>query len=233
MASILGFLQARMGSTRLPGKVLFDIGGKTILARAIERLQAARLLTGVVVLTTWHPEDDAVIQEAEKRGAATFRGPDLDVLARFRQAADVMKPDILVRATADNPLMDIGSIDRCVGRLLEEGLDFCMEQGLPVGAATEAMTRSALEEADRLGTLPPHREHVTLYIKENIRNFRGAFPEAPEPVHFPHFHITVDTREDFCRVSALIGAVPEEPIPIPLSRYLCRMQMDASPDPKH
>jgi spore coat polysaccharide biosynthesis protein SpsF len=215
-----GFLQARMGSTRLPGKILMRIQGKTILERAVERLRASRSLHGVAVLTTTRDEDEQVAHEARRLGADVYRGPDLDVLTRFREAADIFRPDVIVRATADNPLIDIGSVDRILRLLHDEELDYCMESHLPIGAATEAVARAALTIADRLGNLPHHREHVTIYIKEHSSDFRTAFPDPPIELQRPDLRITVDTAADFAFVDGLIRMIPEEKAPIPLERYL-------------
>jgi spore coat polysaccharide biosynthesis protein SpsF len=220
MTRTLGFLQARMGSTRLPGKVLMCIQGKSILERAVERLRAAKLLHGVVVLTTKKDEDEPVAREASRLGAEVYRGPDLDVLTRFREAADIFHADVIVRATADNPLIDIGSVDRILQLLNDEKLDYCMERNLPTGAATEAVTYAALQTADRLGNLPHHREHVTIYIKEHPGDFRIALPDPPVELRRPDLRITVDTVCDFTSVDRLICMIPEEPAPVPLERYL-------------
>ena len=220
MGRTLGFLQARMGSTRLPGKVLLRVQGKSILERAVERLRAARALDGVVVLTTTLDEDNVLVEEACRLGLECYRGPDRDVLARFRQAAALFQPDIIVRATADNPLIDIGSVDRIVDRLLADNLDYCMERNLPVGAATEAITSAALARVDQLGRMPHHREHVTIYIKEHREEFRAAFPDPPKELRLPDVRITVDTREDFRFVARLIRRIPDSCPPIPLLSYL-------------
>ena len=220
MALTLAFLQARMGSTRLPGKVLMQIHGKSILERAVERLRAADTLDGTVVLTTLRDEDERVAEEARRLGVECFRGPDRDVLARFCQAADRFRPDVIVRATADNPLIDIGSANRIVAKLRTENLDYCMERQLPVGAATEAVTRAALARVDHLGLLPHHREHVTIYIKEHRGEFRAAFPDPPPSLQLPDVRITVDTPEDFVAVEEIIRRIPEPGPPIPLQTYL-------------
>jgi len=220
MSLTLGFLQARMGSTRLPGKVLMRVQGMTMLQRAVERLRAARALDGVAVLTTTLDEDTVVAEEADRLGVACYRGPDRDVLARFRQAAEVFRPEVIVRATADNPLIDIGSVDRIVATLRAEGLDYCMERSLPVGAATEAITGAALARVDQLGRLPHHREHVTIYIKEHREEFLAAFPDPPAELRLPDVRITVDTPEDFRFVTRLIRQIPDTWPPIPLLSYL-------------
>jgi len=229
MALTLAFLQARMRSTRLPGKVLLAIQGRSILERAVERLRAARLLDGVVVLTTSLDEDEAVVAEARRLGVEAYRGPDRDVLARFRQAADLFRPDVIVRATADNPLIDIGSIDRIIRTLRSNSLDYCVERDLPLGGATEAVTRPALEGVDSLARLPYHREHVTIYIKEHREDFRTEFPFPPEALRRPDLRITVDTPGDFAFVTSLIEAIPDTGGPIPLDEYLNTIRPASAP----
>jgi spore coat polysaccharide biosynthesis protein SpsF len=216
----MAFLQARIGSTRLPGKAMLRIRGQSILERAVRRLWAANVVDEVAVLTTLRPEDDIIVAEAETLGVLVHRGPELDVLARFYEAARRFQPDIIVRATADNPLIDIDSPERIVTALASRDLDFCMETGLPYGAATEAVTARALEKAHKCATSPLHREHVTLYIKECPEAFRCAYLIAPEPTRFPHIRVTVDTPEDFYFVEALIHKLPETAEPLPLKHYL-------------
>ena len=220
MGQVLAFLQARMASTRLPGKVLLKIQGKSILARAIGRLRAAQFLDGVVVLTTRLGEDDRVADEALRAGADVYRGPALDVLGRFRGASETFAPEVIVRATADNPLIDIGSVDRVVCALRADKLDWCIEGDLPVGAATEALTATALEEADRRAIEIRHREHVTLYIKEHPDEFRTAILHPPDALRRPDVRLTVDTPEDFDYVESLVRRMPEEQYPVALVRYL-------------
>jgi len=214
-----------MDSTRHPGKVLLRIQGKSILQRCIDRLRAADGLDDAVILTTRHNEDDAVVEEANRLGVAVFRGPDLDVLARFRQAADLFRPDIIVRATADNPLIDIGTTGRIVSRVITDDLDYCVEVGLPVGAATEAITRPALETVDRLGCLEHHREHVTIYVKEHRDEFRTCFADPPAELRHPDMRITIDTPADFAFVEGLIKSFPEGCSPVPLEEYLALTRM--------
>ena len=204
----------------MPGKVLLKIQGQSILTRAIVRLRAAEVIDGVVVLTTRLGEDDQVADEALRAGADVYRGPALDVLRRFRGAAETFAPEVIVRATADNPLIDIGSVDRVVCALRAKQLDWCVEGDLPVGAATEALTTGALEEADRRAIEIRHREHVTLYIKEHPDEFRTAILRPPEALRRPDVRLTVDTPEDFDYVEGLVRRVPEEQHPVALERYL-------------
>lgn len=220
MRPTLAFLQARMGSTRLPGKVLLKIQRQSILERVIRRLRAASTIEQVVVLTTELDEDDQVIEEALRLGAWAHRGPELDVLKRFQQAAERYRPGIVVRATGDNPLIDIGSVDRIVRAIRASNLEYCMESGLPVGAATEAITAEALARVDRLAIEPLHREHVTLYVKEHPEEFRMALLSPPDFLCHPEIRITVDTPEDFMSMEDLIERLPERVGPLPLRMYL-------------
>lgn len=220
MRPTLAFLQARMGSTRLPGKVLLRIGGQSILERAVRRLREATCIEQVVVLTTTLIEDDLVVEEALGLGAWVHRGPELDVLRRFQQASEKYQPGIVIRATGDNPLIDIGSVDRIVRAVHGSGLDYCMENGLPVGAATEAITAEALARVDGVATEPRHREHVTLYVKHHPEQFRMALLSPPDCLHRPDLRITVDTPADFMAVEDLIGSLPESAQPLPLLAYL-------------
>jgi len=220
MSLKLAFLPVRMGSTRLPGKALLPLAGKSILERAVDRLRAASRLDGMAILTTTLDRDDVIAERALEWEIPCHRGPALDVLGRFREAAERFKPDIIVRATADNPLIDIGSIDRIVGAVEAGNLEFCMEADLPVGAATEAFTRTALEKADHSTSLSHHREHVTTYMKENPACFRIAYLSPPPVLRRPSLRLTIDTIEDFLFVESLVREVPDEGPPLPLSRYL-------------
>ena len=217
---ILAFLQARMGSTRLPGKVLMPIQGQSILERAIRRLQAASVVDGVVVLTTTRREDDAVEQEAARHGARVYRGSELDVLLRFKEAADRYNPEIIIRATADNPLIDIGSVNRIVQVLYSDMLDYCVERDLPYGAATEAVRTEALKKTHLLARENHYREHVTLYIKDHPDSFRIGYLNPPGSLRHSGIRLTVDTMEDFLFMEHLIGQLPEGIQPLPMKEYI-------------
>jgi len=218
-AKVMAFLQARMGSTRLPGKALMRIQGKSILERAIRRLRAASGIDEVAVLTTGLHEDDRIVEEARRLGVLVYRGPGQDVLRRFQEASLKFMPGIVVRATADNPLIDVGSIGRIIHAVRSDKLDYCTEGDLPYGAATEACTAAALAKTHELATDPRHREHVTLHIKENPGQFRIAYLKAPESLRRPRLRLTVDTPEDFAFMEELIGFVPEGNGPAPLTEY--------------
>jgi spore coat polysaccharide biosynthesis protein SpsF len=224
--SVMAFLQARMGSRRLPGKVLMRIQGQSILERAVRRLRASPAIDEVVVLTTCLKEDDAIVEECLRWDVTAYRGSEEDVLLRFYEASQAFQPEIIIRATADNPLVEIESADRIIAALRSMKLDLCVEQGLPYGAATEAITAIALEKVHFLASDPRHREHVTLYLKEHPEEFKVAHIIAPDFVRYPQIRITVDTPEDFLYVEQLIERVVEEKTPMPLRAYLAKALED-------
>jgi spore coat polysaccharide biosynthesis protein SpsF len=183
-----------MGSRRLPGKVLSPIGGWPLLQYTVGRALAAGV-GDVLVATTTRPDDDAVALMAGQLGVAVVRGPDTDVLGRFALVArHYAEAHWIVRWTADNPFADIGS----AGRLLTsmgDGADYGVEEGLPVGAAVEVMSRNALLEADRAAETPYDREHVTPWLKR-LDASRQVRPAAPAAHVAPDVRLTVDTVAD-------------------------------------
>jgi spore coat polysaccharide biosynthesis protein SpsF len=218
--SVVAFLQARMGSTRLPGKVLMPIQGQSILERAIRRLRAAPIVDEVAVLTTCLSEDDAIVEESHRLGTWVHRGPEQDVLKRFYEAWEKFRPDIIIRATADNPLIDIDSIARIVLALCSNNLDYCIEDMLPYGSAAEAITAKALARVHLGAQESHHREHVTLYIKEHPEEFSLSVLTAPIYLQHPEIRLTVDTPADFAFVDQLIRQLPDGGNPLPLTEYL-------------
>jgi spore coat polysaccharide biosynthesis protein SpsF (cytidylyltransferase family) len=186
-------LQARMGSRRLPQKVLAPIGRRTMLAHCITRLGNGRL--PVIVATTECSEDDAVADEAVRYGVAVVRGHEDDVLSRYLQAAAAFGLREIVRATADNPFVDSGSAERVLTLCRRVRADHVVEHGLPIGAAVEAVTVDALARASRLITDPYDREHVTSLLRRDSR-FRALRAVAPVSIRRPGLRLTVDTPED-------------------------------------
>lgn len=207
-------LQARMGSSRLPGKVLAPIAGRSMLAHCIERLKTSGLT--VIVATTELADDDRVAAEAARLGASVFRGATEDVLGRYYAAAVRHGLTEVIRATADNPAVDMDAAARTLSLLHRSGADHVVEHGLPHGAAVEAVTVEALARAAGLAVDPFDREHVTPLIRRDRRFF--ALPAlAPGVVRRPAVRLTVDTGADLAfirRVFALAGAMPGEPAPL-------------------
>ena len=213
----LVILQARMGSSRLPGKVLAPLGHRSVLAQCVERLRAAQV-GEVVVATTTRPEDEAIVAEAGAIGVEVMRGPVDDVLGRFVAAAAGWTGAYVVRATADNPFVDIDGAARLL-RLLDAGADYAVEEGLPVGAAVEAMRTEVLREAGASATTPYDREHVTPFIRQSADRFDVRSVPAPFDLRRPALRVTVDTREDLQFVRSLVHQAGDAPL-IPLGAII-------------
>ena len=199
---ILGVLQARMSSTRLPGKVMRDLRGRPMIDRQIERLRRAETLDRLVVATSDDPSDDPLAEHLQAEGVGVFRGPLADVLARFAGATDRFGPaEHVVRLTADCPLTDWRVLDLVVRRHFEHGNDYTSNdliRTFPHGLDVEIVRAEVLALADREATLPAEREHVTPFVYNRPDRFRlGCVTQA---VDRSAERWTVDTANDFAFV---------------------------------
>ena len=197
-------LQARLASSRLSGKALRRIGSRTILARCLDRLMAGRAAP-LVLATTERAEDDALVEEAASLGVSAIRGATDDVLARFAQIVELLGPRWVIRATADNPAVDIDAPERVLRHLMHADADYVLERGLPVGAAVEGIRARALLEAAARAVDPYDREHVTPYVKRPEHRYRVFEPLAPVELRRPDLRLTVDTPEDLAFMSSVLA----------------------------
>jgi spore coat polysaccharide biosynthesis protein SpsF len=193
-----------MGSHRLPAKVLAPIAGRPLVEHCIARLVAAGV-GPVWLATTVGPGDDCLAEMAGRLGVRVVRGPEDDVLQRFGLVADYLEARYFIRATADNPAVDIGAPARVIDVIDASGADYVVEQALPVGAAVEAVRTAALFQAMAQARDPYDREHVTPYLYRTPRRFRALTPLAPEPLRRPDLRLTVDTGEDLAFIRAVLG----------------------------
>jgi len=201
---IMAIVQARMGSTRLPGKVLKPILGKPMLWHVVKRLYRARRVDEVVVATTTRAADYAIVSLCETEGWLSFRGSAEDVLDRYYQSALRYKAEVIVRITADCPLIDPKTIDQVIKEFVEArpAVDYASNtlppRTFPRGLDVEVMSMAALTRAWLEDTNPAWREHVTPYIYRNPKRFRllGVYNSAD----FSGLRWTVDTFEDLTLV---------------------------------
>ncbi len=211
----LAILQARMSSTRLPGKVLEPVLGVPMIGRQLERLARSARLDRVVVATSEDASDDPLAAYLERAGHAVFRGSLADVLGRFAGAmATVPEADTIVRLTADCPLADWTVIDATIDRHHESGADYTSNtpavRTYPHGLDNEVMRREVLERAWREGVDPYEREHVTPFIYRRPEEFRIA-SLSREP-SLAHLRWTVDYPEDLDFVRDVYGRLyPQNP----------------------
>lgn len=204
---VAAIIQARMGSSRLPGKVLRNVAGRPLLAHVLERVLVCKRLDQIIVAAPDTPEDVAVLALADTCGVISFAGSPDDVLDRYYQAVRAYPAEVIVRLTADCPLLDPTEIDRAVLHFMAHAeLDYLgMGRTYPEGYGTEIFRFEVLERAWREATLPSEREHVTAYIWRHPERFRVAWLEYP--VDLSRFRVTVDEEADLSVVSAIVEAL--------------------------
>jgi spore coat polysaccharide biosynthesis protein SpsF len=202
---VVALVQARTGSTRLPGKVLMDLHGRPMLAQLLSRLSRAQRIDEVVVATSELDGDDAVAQVAEAEGVRVFRGDERDVLARMLGAARMAEADLVVRVTGDCPLIDPDVVDQVVSELGDHDLaSNAIIRTFPRGLDTEVLTRDALERIAELASSPESREHVTWFAyRERPDLFKLRSVESGEGDRYAALDWSVDTADDLERVRRL------------------------------
>jgi spore coat polysaccharide biosynthesis protein SpsF len=203
---VVAVIQARMGSTRLPGKVLKPIAGKPLLWHIVHRLRCCGLVEDIAIATSTNPRDDAIVEWGAGEGVTVVRGPEDDVLARYARAAEALDADIIVRVSSDAPFIDPGFIDHLTATLIEQDGDYVL---MPEGAecAHEGVDPFSRRALDKLmmdaGNDPAAREHVTGYFKlhpEFVKIVRAApFP----PLAKKGGRLTIDTPDDLAFVEAV------------------------------
>ncbi|GHD52459.1 spore coat protein [Thalassobaculum fulvum] len=208
--TVAAVIQARMTSTRLPGKVLLRAAGREMLAHQIDRVRRARSVEAICIATTTNADDDPVAALAGREGVAVFRGSEHDVLGRFVGAAGLVGADIAVRLTGDCPLTDPELVDAVVGvfRSAEPPVDYASNSfprtwpiGLDVEVASMAALRTAAAEADD----PYDREHVMPFLYRQPQRFRTAGYPAPEDLTGHRW--TLDEASDYELIKRILEAL--------------------------
>lgn len=207
MTQVVAIIQARMGSTRLPGKVLKLILGKPMLERMIERVKLAKFIDQIVVATSTKPQDDPICHLADKVNLHYFRGSEVDVLDRFYQAAKKFSADIIVRLTGDCPLIDPKIIDQVVSMRKSYGADYAsnrsINKAVPSGMDAEAFIFKALQAAHHQATSSFDREHVTPFIYYHPRQFKLVAVSGSKKKQKQQWHLSVDEPKDLKLVRSI------------------------------
>jgi len=200
----VAIIQARMGSTRLPGKVLKDVGGQSVLARVVRRAGRATLLDDVAVATSILSEDDVIAEDCIRLGVHCFRGDQADVLDRYYRAAQFCRADVVVRITADCPLIDPELADNTIDEFIEQRPDYASNSLVPTypsGLSVEVFTLVALQRAWREATQSYQRAHVTPYLYENPQLF--SILSLTAEADYSRYRWTLDTEEDLETIRAI------------------------------
>jgi len=214
MTRTVAIIQARMGSRRLPGKVLTDIGDGTVLSYLARRLRDARKLDAICIATSKLTEDDPVADAAAELADFCVRGPADDVLGRYALAAEHTAADRIVRITADCPFVDPAIVDAAVALSVESGAEYCsnvMKRSYPDGLDVEVFTRDALLRCEQECLDPALREHVTPYMRTghyaNRKTGTFSLAHLTASCDFSHLRWTLDTEEDLGFVRAVVEAI--------------------------
>jgi spore coat polysaccharide biosynthesis protein SpsF len=205
MSRTIASIEARMGASRLPGKVLLELAGRPALGRMIVRVRRSKSLDGIIIATTTNPTDDAIARWAETEGVAAFRGSEDDVLDRVLKAQQMMKSDIVVELCGDCPLIDPAVVDAAVMRYRCGDCDIVTTtapQSYPQGIDVEVFSLDALRTVAAQCHDPEVREHVSLDFYRNSR-WRLVGLEAPAALRRPDVRLLLDWPEDAAFLSAL------------------------------
>lgn len=201
------FVQARMGSTRLPGKVMMPVLGRPLLDYLLERLAQVKEASAIAVLTTHQSIDDSIVSFCQQKGIPCYRGPEDDVLARYYQVAKERRPDAIVRITADCPLIDPDIVDQVIHTYSSffpsyDYVSNSLQRTYPRGLDTEVFSFQALEQAFHQAGELAEREHVTPYLYRHPEKFR--LYNIASPCSLAHYRWTVDTVEDFTLIRLIL-----------------------------
>lgn len=206
-------VQARMTSTRLPGKILKQVLGKPLIEYQIERLQRVKLVDEIVIATTTNQTDEPIVELCNRLSVPYFRGSEQDVLERYYQATTAHQADVVVRVTSDCPLIDPEVIDKVIDYYLQNQSHYdyvsnSLQRTYPRGMDTEVFSGSVLQQAFWEATAQPDREHVTPFIYRQPDRYRLGHVTYSKDCS--HHRWTVDTPEDFDLIQKMLKAIYEK-----------------------
>lgn len=213
---IVAITQARMGSSRLPGKVLKEVNGVSLLELHVTRVLKSKMIDDLIVATTILPDDCVIVSAAHKLGIRSFQGAVDDVLDRFYRALTGRQVDYVVRLTADCPLIDPVLIDDVIRYAIDHDLDYCsntLSPEYPDGQDVEVVKYGALAKAWAEAKLPSEREHVTPYLWKNSSSKEGSLFSSANfgsSYSFGHLRMTVDELHDLIVIDKMVEAMGRE-----------------------
>lgn len=205
--TVTAIIQARMGSSRLPGKILKEVNGKALLLHQIERLRQSTMINQLIVATTTESIDDEIVTLCETNGILFYRGSENDVLERYYKAWENFGGNTVVRLTSDCPLIDPKVVDETINYYKNNQFDYVsntIERTFPRGLDTEVFSSNALKIIYEEASLARDREHVTAYMYTNPTKFKiGSYKGATD---YSKYRWTVDTEEDFQLIKNIFEA---------------------------
>jgi spore coat polysaccharide biosynthesis protein SpsF len=213
MSNISAIIQARIGSTRLPGKVLMKLNEDTVLSLLLKQLKHSKFLTEKIIATTNNPKDDIIEKFAISNNIKLFRGDSDNVLDRYYQCAKKFSLTHIVRITADNPLIDPDMIDQAIKKYSTFNYDYLtnsIDRTFPNGTEVEIFSFDALEIAWKYAKKKSEREHVTPYFYNNPKKFK--IHHFKQKKNQSKFRYTIDRKEDYALVVEILSRIKKRPI---------------------
>ena len=222
----VALIQARMGSTRLSGKTLKEVNGKTLIEIMLHRLEKCQKIDKIIVASSVEKNNDELEQHVKNLGHYCFRGSENDVLDRFYKAIENEKCDYIVRLTADCPLIDPVLIDKVIQTTIESEKDYGSnispgKEYFPDGQDTEVFKYKVLEDAWTKARLPSEREHVTPYIRTNLNSLYSNF-SYDNDINFNKIRMTVDTQKDFDAIELLVNELGADSTWLDYTNYIIK-----------
>jgi spore coat polysaccharide biosynthesis protein SpsF len=197
--NIIAIVEARMTSSRLPGKHLLLADGKPMLRHLVERLRKVSLINKIVIATTVNPADDALVNFAKEIGVDFYRGSELDVMGRVVKAGEALAADVICEVTGDCPIIDPELVEQLIQTFLINGATYANNgrHGLPDGMGAQVFYLSALKRSAELTQELLDREHVTLHMRRHPELFPAIYLVAPNSLNWPELGLTLDERDDY------------------------------------
>lgn len=225
--TVTAIIQARMGSTRLPGKILKEVNGKPLLLHQINRLKHSKLIDQLVIATTTEKQDDIIEDFCKKYNVSFFRGSENDVLARYYEASEQFGGETIVRLTSDCPIIDSQIVDKTIKYFLDNNFDYVsntIERTYPRGLDTEVFSKAALTETYLQANQAREREHVTVYIYTHQDKFKiGSVKEEND---YSKFRWTVDTKEDLQLIKNILEYFKDKESDFDLQDAIVAMELN-------
>ena len=210
MSDVVALVQARMGSTRFPGKMLVPLGGKTLLEWVLLRAGQSRLLNKVVLATTNLEQDNELVRIAENLDVDVYRGSEQDVLGRFVLSGKKYNANLIVRICADNPFVDPEEIDRLISFYRDNECDYACNHQAQLGSqysdgfGAEILSFKLMTEIADRAVEKRHREHVTSFLLDNPADYAIKAVPAPSGLNKPNLRFDIDTLEDYEYIKSLL-----------------------------
>jgi spore coat polysaccharide biosynthesis protein SpsF len=203
-------IEARMTSSRLPGKVLKTVDGKPMLKFLIDRLRTIKSIDEIIIATTINKEDDPIVKFSENEKVSYFRGSELNVLERVYFAAKKFKVDQIIKITSDCPIIDPSIVEHCMRVYDNNDIDFLSNahiRSYPDGMDVVIFNFPSLEKSYQMANDSKELEHVSLFMRRNPQIFRSIYLVAPPELHWPELGLTLDEKDDFNLISNIISTL--------------------------